>query len=63
MYLTIRGDAKGPEYRLPTCARFVNVFHPSDPVAFRVEPRFCPRLAQLEPAIVPHQGGFRCAMV
>ncbi|KAG5176298.1 DDHD domain-containing protein [Tribonema minus] len=59
MYLTIRGDKKSPNFKLPTCDRYVNVFHPADPVAFRVEPRFDSRLALLEPAIVPHQGGYR----
>ena len=59
MFSAVRGDRQTLEYTLPTCSRYCNVFHPSDPVAFRMEPRFDSRLAQLEPAVVPHQGGYR----
>jgi phospholipase DDHD1 len=59
MFSAVRGDRQSLDYTLPTCSRYVNVFHPSDPVAFRMEPRFDSRLAQLEPAVVPHQGGYR----
>lgn len=62
MFLAIRsGGAKpiGLDFKLPTCRRYMNVFHPTDPVAFRVEPLIDSRLQALEPDLVPHQGGYR----
>mmetsp|Transcript_16820 Transcript_16820/g.25291 ORF Transcript_16820/g.25291 Transcript_16820/m.25291 type:complete len:645 (-) Transcript_16820:185-2119(-) len=49
-----------PNFTFPTCSRFYNIFHPHDPVAYRVEPLLDPQLQSRSPAIVPHHdGGFR----
>ncbi|CAM9277328.1 unnamed protein product [Chrysoparadoxa australica] len=71
LFLTVRGEHKNPqhpqgddwetgkllEYKLPTCPRFFNVFHPHDPVAYRIEPLLDPRFRNLKPSHVPCQGG------
>ncbi|CAM9633698.1 unnamed protein product [Scytosiphon promiscuus] len=40
MFLMIRGQHRrlGKAFRLPGCRRLFNIFHPYDPVAFRLEP-------------------------
>lgn len=58
MFLNIRGVTEiGKSYRLPTCDRVFNVFHPYDPLAYRVEPLIDPRYKELEPILVPHHRG------
>lgn len=48
------------DYKLPTCSRVYNVFHPYDPVAYRLEPLLDPRNSEIEPEIIPHwKGGYR----
>lgn len=47
----------GGDFVLPTCANVFNIFHPSDPIAYRIEPLIDPNLAQQEPALVPHYRG------
>ncbi|XP_072335447.1 SEC23-interacting protein [Scyliorhinus torazame] len=57
MFLTVRGLEKIDEnYRLPTCKRFFNVYHPLDPVAYRMEPMILPDLC-IKPVLVPHHKG------
>lgn len=57
MFLTVRGISDlGEEFCLPTCDRFFNVFHPYDPVAYRVEPLINPEFT-LKPVQVPHYKG------
>ncbi|XP_077973027.1 triacylglycerol hydrolase DDHD2-like [Styela clava] len=57
MFLTVRGISDlGEEFCLPTCGRFFNVFHPYDPVAYRVEPLINPEFS-LKPVQVPHYKG------
>lgn len=47
-------------FALPTCSIFYNVFHPHDPVAYRIEPLLDPVLFSRPPVIIMHhQGGFR----
>ena len=47
-------------YYLRGCHRVFNIFHPYDPVAYRIEPCLDPRNADFEPTIMPHwNGGFR----
>jgi hypothetical protein len=57
MFLTVRGvDCLGQDFHLPTCAGFYNIFHPFDPVAYRVEPMVisgCP----VKPVLIPHHKG------
>lgn len=38
LFLTARGIRQlSPDYQLPTCVMFYNIFHPFDPVAYRME--------------------------
>jgi hypothetical protein len=58
MFMSVRGlESLGPEFRLPTCARFFNIFHPYDPVAYRIESLVNPELAELRPFLIPHHKG------
>ncbi|XP_030058468.1 SEC23-interacting protein isoform X2 [Microcaecilia unicolor] len=57
MFLTVRGKDKiNEDYRLPTCRGFFNIYHPLDPVAYRIEPMIIPDL-DLKPVLVPHHKG------
>ncbi|XP_043912008.1 SEC23-interacting protein [Protopterus annectens] len=57
MFLTVRGLEKiDVNYRLPTCKGFFNVYHPLDPVAYRIEPLIVPDL-ELKPVLIPHHKG------
>ena len=37
------------DFKLPTCPYMFNIFHPYDPVAYRLEPLFDPSFDQKEP--------------
>ncbi|KAG1670493.1 SEC23-interacting protein [Nymphon striatum] len=53
MFLTVRGIQSFPEdFRLPTCPRYFNIFHP----AYRMEP-LIDRKFNLEPVLIPHHKG------
>jgi hypothetical protein len=42
------------------CHRVFNIFHPYDPIAYRIEPCVDPRNSEFEPTLMPHwNGGFR----
>lgn len=57
MFLTVRGLEKIDEtYQLPTCKGFFNIYHPLDPVAYRIEPMILPDL-DLKPVLIPHYKG------
>ncbi|XP_053731665.1 SEC23-interacting protein [Synchiropus splendidus] len=57
MYLTVRGLERIEEtYQLPTCSGFFNIYHPLDPVAYRIEPLIVPEL-ELKPVLIPHHKG------
>ncbi|KAF3708464.1 SEC23-interacting protein [Channa argus] len=57
MFLTVRGLEKIEEtYQLPTCKGFFNIYHPLDPVAYRIEPMIMPDL-ELKPVLIPHHKG------
>uniref|UniRef100_A0A8C5WI13 DDHD domain-containing protein n=1 Tax=Leptobrachium leishanense TaxID=445787 RepID=A0A8C5WI13_9ANUR len=57
MFLTVRGLEKiDKNYRLPTCRGFFNIYHPLDPVAYRLEPMIVPDL-DLKPVLIPHHKG------
>uniref|UniRef100_A0A8C8E525 DDHD domain containing 2 n=1 Tax=Otus sunia TaxID=257818 RepID=A0A8C8E525_9STRI len=57
MFLTVRGVKRiNPDYTLPTCRGFFNIFHPYDPVAYRIEPLIVPDL-EFEPMLLPHHKG------
>lgn len=58
MFVTIRGiDKLGMDFRLPTCEGFYNIFHPYDPVAYRLEALVNPALALVPPFLIPHHKG------
>ncbi|XP_030342531.1 SEC23-interacting protein [Strigops habroptila] len=57
VFLTVRGVEKIDEnYRLPTCKGFFNIYHPLDPVAYRLEPMIIEDL-DLKPVLIPHHKG------
>ncbi|XP_053125103.1 phospholipase DDHD2 isoform X2 [Hemicordylus capensis] len=57
MFLTVRGVKRiDPNYSLPTCKGFFHVFHPFDPVAYRIEPLIVPDV-EFEPMLLPHHKG------
>ncbi|XP_006831561.1 PREDICTED: SEC23-interacting protein [Chrysochloris asiatica] len=57
MFLTIRGvDRIDENYKLPTCKGFFNIYHPLDPVAYRLEPMIAPDV-DLKPVLIPHHKG------
>ncbi|XP_034465075.1 SEC23-interacting protein [Hippoglossus hippoglossus] len=57
MFLTVRGlETIEESYQLPTCKGFFNIYHPLDPVAYRIEPLIIPDL-DLKPVLIPHHKG------
>lgn len=57
MFLTVRGvDEIGQDFQLPTCPRLFNIFHPFDPVAYRIEPLVNPSV-RANPVLMPHHKG------
>ena len=58
MFITVRGlDTLGNDFKLPTCNRVLNIFHPFDPVAYRLETLIDPSLTDLRPVLIPHHKG------
>ena len=58
MFVTVRGiDTLGDDFALPTCPAFFNVFHPFDPVAYRVESLINPDAHKYRPMLIPHHKG------
>ncbi|XP_069995666.1 phospholipase DDHD2 isoform X3 [Penaeus vannamei] len=58
MFITVRGiDTIGVDFELPTCKRVFNIFHPFDPVAYRLETLIDPSLTDLRPVLIPHHKG------
>lgn len=58
MFVTVRGiDTLGLEFKLPTCDRFFNIFHPYDPVAYRIESLVNGETSSLQPVLIPHHKG------
>jgi len=53
MFLHCADDVPAPSFTLPGGTRYYNIFHPLDPVAYRVEPLLVPELGQTSPAMVP----------
>ncbi|XP_046851691.1 phospholipase DDHD2-like [Xenia sp. Carnegie-2017] len=57
LFLTVRGvDSVGMDYCLPTCPGFYNIFHPYDPVAYRIEPLVMKGFKG-DPVLMPHHKG------
>jgi hypothetical protein len=62
VFLMIRNQEKPltTTYTLKGCPKVFNIFHPYDPVSYRVEPLIHPRNSEIEPDIMIHwNGGFR----
>jgi hypothetical protein len=58
MFVAVRGiESLGEDFQLPSCRGFFNIFHPFDPVAYRVEPLVNPQLTSLKPVLIPHHKG------
>lgn len=58
MFLNVRGIQNiSKEYKLPTCDRMFNIFHPYDPLAYRFEPLIDPRFKNVEPVLLAHHRG------
>ncbi|KAM9456497.1 triacylglycerol hydrolase DDHD2 isoform 2-T3 [Clarias gariepinus] len=58
MFLTVRGLKRiDPNYSFPTCGSFYNIFHPFDPVAYRMEPMILPPDVEVAPMLMPHHKG------
>ena len=58
LFLRIRGVSQlGAEFRLPTCASVFNIYHPFDPVSFRIEPLIDAANVRRRPVLVPHHKG------
>ena len=59
MFMAVRGiDTLGPDFMLPTCPKFFNIFHPYDPVAYRMEALIKKEYGQkLKPVTIPHHKG------
>ncbi|CAB1315217.1 unnamed protein product [Coregonus sp. 'balchen'] len=58
MFLTVRGLKRiDPKYSLPTCKSFYNIYHPFDPVAYRIEPMVVSPGVDLPPMLIPHHKG------
>lgn len=62
------GIGRGKDYwqdekiseEMPSCRQMYNIFHPFDPVAYRVEPLVCKEYVSKRPVIIPyHRGGKR----
>lgn len=72
MFLALRniriGLGTGTEYwqdegideEMPACRLLLNIFHPYDPVAYRLEPLVCKEFVDQKPVFIPyHKGGKR----
>jgi len=58
MFMAVRGiESLGREFHLPTCKNFYNIFHPYDPVAYRIESLVDKEFSELRPLLVPHHKG------
>ncbi|XP_011297093.1 phospholipase DDHD2 isoform X2 [Fopius arisanus] len=58
MFVTVRGiDKLGENFKLPTCPAFFNIFHPFDPVAYRMEALINPEAYKFRPMLIPHHKG------
>lgn len=58
MFVTVRGlESLGEHFALPTCPGFFNIFHPYDPVAYRIESLINSELGGVRPVLIPHHKG------
>mmetsp|Transcript_29095 Transcript_29095/g.64531 ORF Transcript_29095/g.64531 Transcript_29095/m.64531 type:complete len:269 (+) Transcript_29095:1-807(+) len=62
VFLMLRNQHRplSDSFSLPGCKRVFNIFHPYDPVSYRIEPLLDPHNADAEPKLISHwKGGFR----
>jgi hypothetical protein len=52
MFLAIRGE----EVLVPNCNNMYNIFHPYDPVGYRIEPWINGQYTTMEPQVLPYHG-------
>lgn len=48
------GTTSDPIYSSPKCHELFNIFHPSDPIAYRLEPLITPAMSTLKPQPLPY---------
>ncbi|KAL9053408.1 MAG: hypothetical protein Q9162_004778 [Coniocarpon cinnabarinum] len=41
----------------PKCRQLYNIFHPTDPIGYRLEPLITPAMSSLKPQLLPYTGG------
>ncbi|XP_053212669.1 phospholipase DDHD2-like [Panonychus citri] len=58
-FLTVRGitNLSNDNFHLPTCGQVFNIFHPFDPIAYRLEPLIDENFQQISPCQIPHHKG------
>eukprot|EP00298_Acanthocystis_sp_HF-20_P015159 c21043_g1_i2.p1 GENE.c21043_g1_i2~~c21043_g1_i2.p1 ORF type:complete len:702 (+),score=274.53 c21043_g1_i2:53-2158(+) len=59
LFLSTRGGHLSDEIVFPTCKRYFNIFHPLDPVAYRIEPLLDGRWCKVDPVEISCSGGQR----
>ncbi|POM57924.1 PhosphoLipase [Phytophthora palmivora] len=52
LFLNVRGQKLDRDFQLPRCRRLFNIYHPYDPVAYRIEPIMNPARAHSKAAII-----------
>ncbi|KAH7461926.1 Phospholipase DDHD2 [Phytophthora ramorum] len=52
LFLNVRGQKLDRDFQLPRCRRVFNIYHPYDPVAYRIEPILNPARAHSKAAII-----------
>jgi len=58
MFLMLRGFSEmDPHYHLPDCMHVFNIFHPLDPIAYRIEPLINQEFTNLPAVTIPHHKG------
>lgn len=58
VFLAVRGlQSLGQDFHLPTCSNFFNIFHPYDPVSYRIESLVSQDFSNLRPILIPHHMG------
>ncbi|XP_015792502.1 phospholipase DDHD2-like [Tetranychus urticae] len=58
-FLTVRGitSLSNDDLGLPTCDQIFNIFHPFDPIAYRMEPLIDEHFHSIPPCQIPHHKG------
>ncbi|XKL62212.1 hypothetical protein PGB90_002045 [Kerria lacca] len=54
---TRSNEILGEDFTFPTCKGFFNIFHPYDPIAYRMEPLIIPSLSSVKPVQISHHKG------